>query len=624
MDFRTFRTFLYLVLGLPLLTSALAVPPTAAAPPPTLKRHRPHARSLRSPHARRTLPTAAPPSFFVPSTAKLPLIALATRSSKDSDVHPQILLQQHVNRGIKRHTRMSKRALPADVDKQLAHRLKKRWETVQQISPSLEQSKQVKRWRAGEALAGATAAVQHMKDRVASILPSLSSHGHPSTGLAAQVSARVGVSGYAGANVAAARLSANASSSAAGRNETDAAEEQRGFSKIALAAATDNTIAQPENVTAANSLGLAIEANDVGYFAEIQLGSNNQTFKILMDSGSADFWVPSSLCDDCGNHTFLSPSSSSSFTDTGIPWSVTYGTGDVAGTTVVDDAFIAGMRISQLQFGAVTKESDDFSDPSVPFDGLMGLARSSLSSQGVPTPIERLAADGLVVSAQMGYKLGRVADGKNDGEVTFGGVDGSKFSGELVQVENVNEQGFWEATLEAVTVFNPSSSPSASPPSYTARATPSPSSSSSSSFSSASTSESSGTLLALPFSPSSPRTAILDTGTTLIIAPAPDAEALHRMIPGAKPDGQGGFTLPCTTRSSISLTFAGRAFPLNPRDLTFLPLTDDLDGECVSAISSGSVGGEGSGEWLVGAAFLKNVYFATDVASNTIGLAKLA
>ncbi|GAA6023853.1 hypothetical protein JCM11491_006319 [Sporobolomyces phaffii] len=112
------------------------------------------------------------------------------------------------------------------------------------------------------------------------------------------------------------------------------------------------------------------------------------------------------------------------------------------------------------------------------------------------------------------------------------------------------------------------------------------------------------------------RTAILDTGTTLLIAPAPDAEAIHAAIPGAKSDG---FTLPCTTNATLSLTFAGTAFSIRPDDLTFLPVSDDLKGDCVSGISSGTIGGVN--EWLVGAVFLKNVYFATDVGSNMIGLA---
>ncbi|GAA5983726.1 hypothetical protein JCM11641_001730 [Rhodosporidiobolus odoratus] len=586
------HTFLYIVLGMPIVIAASRPDASSFT---VSKRKSSSSRISRA--TRRSPYTSHGSSFFVPSASKLPLTALATRSDRNSDIHPQVLLQQHVNRGVKRHAKMTKRSLGADnaqVEQQLRNKIKKRWESVQPASSAAATAPIERRWRAVEGLAGASAAVQHMKERVASILSSSRqattaepvNAGASIAPLAREKAvARVGVSGYAGASVAAQRGDAQQNSttsdaSAAPTNETQP-EDEKGYSQLDLDAAMNNTISEPANVTAANSLGLAIEANDVGYFAEVQLGSNNRTFKVLMDSGSADFWVPSAACLVCGNHTSLGPFSSTTYRDTGLPWSVTYGTGDVGGTTVTDDAIIAGLRISQLEFGAVTQESDDFSDPSVPFDGLMGLARSSLSSQNVPTPIERLASDGTVLSAQMGYKLGRVSDGKNDGEVTFGGVDGSKYQGEITQVQNVNTQGFWEASLSLVTVDN--------------------------------------TTL---FTSSAMRTAILDTGTTLMIAPKADAEAIHAAIPGSRPDGQGGFTLPCTTESVLSLSFGGVAFPILPSDLTFLPLSDDLEGDCISSISSGDVGGQG--EWLVGAAFLKNVYFATDVGSNMIGLAHLA
>ncbi|BGP20673.1 hypothetical protein JCM10213v2_008836 [Rhodosporidiobolus nylandii] len=589
------RTLLYIILGMPLCVLAVLTPMDTTDTSSALGKRRLSTRSLRSSSSsafskRRAPYTSHGSSFFVPSAAKLPLTALATRSDRNSHLHAQVLFQQHVNRGVKRHAKMTKRALPADAEAQMSRKLQRRWEATQPTTAEVQVTgkKLAKRWRAGEALAGATDAIQHMKDRVASILSSsrMTSEAQAKTSTSAALAksmaaARVGVSGEAGAMVAASR---SAAANMTGADDgADQADEQGGFSEINFAAAMNNTITPPENVTAANSIGLAIEANDVGYFAEVQLGSNNRTFKVLMDSGSADFWIPSAACNDCGNHTSLGPFTSTSFVDSGIPWSVTYGTGDVAGTTVTDDAVLAGLPIKALQFGAVTHESNDFSDPSVPFDGLMGLARSSLASQSIPTPIERMASDGLVLSAQMGYKLGRVADGegKNDGEVTFGGVDGSKYTGEITQVENVNTQGFWEAPLTLVTVDN--------------------------------------TTL---FTAAAGRTAILDTGTTLMIAPRADAEAIHAAIPGARPDGQGGFTLPCTTTAVLSLSFGGVAFPIQPRDLTFLPLSDNLNGDCVSSISSGDVGGQG--EWLVGAAFLKNVYFATDVGSNMIGLAHLA
>jgi hypothetical protein len=149
----------------------------------------------------------------------------------------------------------------------------------------------------------------------------------------------------------------------------------------------------------------------------------------------------------------------------------------------------------------------------------------------------------------------------------------TKFTGSLTEFPNVNKQGFWEGLMDTVSV--------------------------------------NGISLGL-----TGRTAILDTGTTLIVAPPAEyvpptclrsithkidsrsAVAIHAAIPGSASDGQGGFTVPCTTTASLALTFGGTTFSIKPSDLAFLPVTSDLRGECTSGISSGTIGGPN--EWLVG------------------------
>jgi hypothetical protein len=76
---------------------------------------------------------------------------------------------------------------------------------------------------------------------------------------------------------------------------------------------------------------------------------------------------------------------------------------------------------------------------------------------------------------------------------------------------------------------------------------------------------------------------------------------------------------------------------MNPSDLAFVPVSqDDLTGACVSAMSAGDIDNQGS--WLLGDAcvlgsgcpgtpdarrsFLKSMYFATDVTTNTMGLSQ--
>lgn len=184
----------------------------------------------------------------------------------------------------------------------------------------------------------------------------------------------------------------------------------------------------------------------------------------------------------------------------------------------------------------------------------MGLAKSTLSNQGVSTPVESLAEHGLIKEAITSYKISRVSDGLNDGEITFGGLDQSKFDPQtLVTFNNINKDGFWEADF-TVSVNDAD--------------------------------------LGLQG-----RSAILDTGTTLILAPGDDAQTLHSKIPGAKSDGQGGFVIPCTNTAVVSLTFGGQKFDINPIDLLFAPVDmNDLQGDCLSGISSGSFGGPN--QWL--------------------------
>jgi len=168
-----------------------------------------------------------------------------------------------------------------------------------------------------------------------------------------------------------------------------------------------------------------------------------------MDSGSADLWVGGENCltqdgsGGCGNHTFLGTQSSSRFVDSGKPFTVTYGSGEVNGTIITDDVTVAGLALKAHTFGVATGESVDFSADTTPFDGLMGLAVSTLSQQGVATPPESLAAAGLIQDAIVSYKISRLADGKNDGTITFGGLDNAKFDpNTLVTFDNVNTGGF--------------------------------------------------------------------------------------------------------------------------------------------------------------------------------------
>jgi len=454
-----------------------------------------------------------------PGFVTLPLKRLPLQSG----AHPSVLFQQHLNRSHRRHARMTGREGPSDTE--LERRLLKRVNLAK--FPKYD-----KRYNR---------------------------NGVQASGI--EVKIDVGDGG-----------------------EILAASPQDGFPASALAAANAGGLTKANTPTAANSIGLDIQANDVGYIATVQVGTPARDFSILMDSGSADFWIGGEGCQGdtgggCGNHVFLGSQSSSTFTDTGNNFQITYGSGQVSGDIITDNLSIAGLALNKHTFGVALTESVQFSDNSAKFDGLMGLAKSTLSTQKVPTPPESLAQQGLIKQAITSYKISRLSDGLNDGQITFGGLDQSKFDpNTLVTFKNINQNGFWEGSM-SVSV--------------------------------------NGKSLGLQG-----RTAILDTGTTLIIAPAADAKALHAKIPGSKSDGQGGYIIPCTNTAVVSLTFGGRAFDINPIDLLFAPVDpNNLKGDCQSGIGAGQVGG--ANEWLTGDVFLKNVYFSHNVDTNEISLAKL-
>ncbi|KAL4401378.1 aspartic-type endopeptidase [Malassezia pachydermatis] len=372
-------------------------------------------------------------------------------------------------------------------------------------------------------------------------------------------------------------------SNRAGRDSDLEARDSSGYSSTAADAENSYSVTEAPNPSARNTAGLAIEANDVGYFVEVQIGSSNSKFKMLIDSGSSDTWVTGSNCNGCGgsNRNKLSTSSSSSLKKSSDSYKISYGTGSVSLTVASDKFQVAGLTLDKFSFGVASSESDDFGDSKIPFDGLIGLGGSGLSVTKKPTLVDALKKANKINQPIVGYRLGRAADGSdsNKGEITFGGVDQSQISGSLTQVDNQSGSGYWMVKLDSVSMDNKQVSGSG--------------------------------------------TAMLDTGTSLILAPKDAADKIHNSIDGAKSDGQGGYTLPCTSDKQISFSIGGKTFTMDSRDLLFAPKnTNDLTGTCISAISTGNT--EENADWLLGAPFLKNVYFATNLDANSIALGSLS
>jgi len=327
------------------------------------------------------------------------------------------------------------------------------------------------------------------------------------------------------------------------------------------------TASQPSQ---SNSMAVNQDGTDYSYFSTLKFGSSGESLYMLVDTGAANTWVMGSDCTSraCNAHNTFGQANSGTLQITNTPWDVTYGTGKVSGVVVNDTVSLAGYTLP-IAFGSASETSDDFL--TYPMDGILGLGRPKSNVMGVPTVIEALESAQLLKAKLLGINLQRNADGATDGEVNFGAVDSSKFTGDLSYTTSVSHDGLWEVPVDDAGVDN----------------------------------------VGCKFSG---KTAIIDTGTSFVLMPPDDAQKLLTQIPKSQQNGES-FNIPCSSTVAVQFTFSGVTYNVSAKD--YLGKTIDGGNMCASNI----IGRQtfGANQWLMGDAFLKNVYTVFDFDKDRIG-----
>jgi len=124
--------------------------------------------------------------------------------------------------------------------------------------------------------------------------------------------------------------------------------------------------------------------------ASISVGSPPQELRCLLDSGSAEIWVPSRRCERCGGVHSLDVATSSSFQPDVLETTkgrkprmvkMTYGTGQILGVAAREAVRLGSWSVDNQSFILV----EDASLPShLSWDGICGLAWSPLAVVGRP------------------------------------------------------------------------------------------------------------------------------------------------------------------------------------------------------------------------------------------------
>jgi len=178
------------------------------------------------------------------------------------------------------------------------------------------------------------------------------------------------------------------------------------------------------------------------FYCDVAIGTPSTTFTVIFDTGSSDLLVPASSCSTCGKVNHYNPSKSSTSSkvtcsqDTQCTCSAgvctindQYGGGEDVKSTVYSDSVSWSSLSATTRFGAITSESPAGTSFPAGVDGILGMAYQALSAANNPTFFDSLVAAGEVDNV---FSL-CISD--QGGEVTLGGIDYTKFSGNIAYTD---------------------------------------------------------------------------------------------------------------------------------------------------------------------------------------------
>ncbi|KAL3435765.1 aspartic peptidase domain-containing protein [Aspergillus tetrazonus] len=312
------------------------------------------------------------------------------------------------------------------------------------------------------------------------------------------------------------------------------------------------------------------------YFSEIQLGTPPQTFKVVLDTGSSNLWVPSSECGSiaCYLHQKFDSSASSTYKKNGSEFAIKYGSGSLSGFVSRDNLQIGDLKVKGQDFAEATSEPG-LAFAFGRFDGILGLGFDTISVNRIVPPFYNMIHQGLLDEPVFAFYLG---DANKDGDssvATFGGIDKDHYEGELIKIP-LRRKAYWEVDLDAIALGDEVAEL-----------------------------ENTGV--------------ILDTGTSLIALPSNLAEMINTEI-GATKGFTGQYTIDCAKRDSLpdlTFTLTGHNFTIGPYDYTL-----EVQGSCISAFMGMDFPEPVGPLAILGDAFLRKWYSVYDLGNGAVGLAK--
>ena len=311
---------------------------------------------------------------------------------------------------------------------------------------------------------------------------------------------------------------------------------------------------------------------DTQYFGIIEIGTPPQSFKVVFDTGSSNLWVPSSKCHTipCFLHHKYDHSKSSTYSGNGTALEISYGSGSIAGFLSEDVATLGSLVVKGQTFAEVTEEKG-VSFLAGKMDGIMGLGWASIAVDGVVPVFDNIWAQGLLSQNLFSFWMSKTP-GNAGGQMTLGGTDSSKYTGDFTYVPLTNET-YWTIAMGDVSVKgNPQG-------------------------------------VCKPHCP-----AIVDTGTSLIAGPTELMTKILTQVTVAK-DCSNIASLP-----DVTFDINGHPFTLTPQQYV-LNISALGEHECVSGFMPIALPPEMPPLWILGDVFISTYYTVFDRQNKRVGFA---
>ncbi|SCV67844.1 BQ2448_5455 [Microbotryum intermedium] len=353
---------------------------------------------------------------------------------------------------------------------------------------------------------------------------------------------------------------------------------------------------------AAQSLNMPSEGIWTG---PVYIGTPAQKFSIYFDTGSADLTVASNKCPDssCGTKTRYKVAKSSTGKSTGGQVETNYVDGTTtAGSVVKDTVKVAGISVTDQAMISSTSMSKTVKG--LPSDGLLGLAFSELSATGLTTlPWTQYTQN--TSHSRFGLRLSNTEGGSS---ITFGGISPNHISGDLTWYKVGKTKGAWSYTYWQVanSMFHPSHTtcPTGNHADDTVLLN----------------NEGTAYVNTEAVFSSSRVQHILDSGTSLIVAPLDGAKKFWAKVSGSKKYDSQSWTYPCKNAPKVGFVLGGtgRQWMVPTSNFNLGHVNGDTT-RCLGAVVGMDLG-LGSA-WILGDSFMTGVYAAFDVKNSLLGLA---